>query len=61
ENLGVKPDVDYQLKADDFRSGFAGYQKAINDTLSGMLPSPAPAKSAPAAPVDPGQEPVSSK
>jgi len=61
ENLGVKPDVDYQLKADDFRSGFAGYKKAINEALGAMLPPPAPVQSGPAAPADPGQEPVAAK
>ncbi|MBI5244213.1 MAG: protease-like activity factor CPAF [Elusimicrobia bacterium] len=47
ENLGVNPDVEYQLTGEDFRAGFSGYQKAVNAALNGMLPPPAP-RSAPA-------------
>ena len=39
ENLGVSPDVEYQITADDLRNGMAGYKKAVNAALEGMLQS----------------------
>ncbi|MBI4677540.1 MAG: protease-like activity factor CPAF [Elusimicrobia bacterium] len=39
ENLGVGPDAPYQLTADDLRSGFSGYKKAILDALGGLMPA----------------------
>ena len=41
ENLGVTPDVPYELTARDLRTGFAEYRRKILKTLDGML---APAK-----------------
>lgn len=38
ENLGVAPDVAYQITADDLRSGFAGYKKALEDVIAKLLP-----------------------
>lgn len=40
ENIGVSPDIQYPISADDIKNGFAGYKKAVNDALSGMLPAP---------------------
>jgi len=37
ENLGVKPDVPYQLTVEDLTSGFKGYAKAIRDQIDLML------------------------
>ena len=37
ENLGVKPDIVYELTQKDFRTGFAEYRRAILKTLAGLL------------------------
>ena len=37
ENLGVKPDIGYELTQKDFRTGFAEYRRAILKTLAGLL------------------------
>jgi C-terminal processing protease CtpA/Prc len=39
ENLGVTPDVQYQLKAEDLQNGFQSYKKAVNDTVKNKLVS----------------------
>lgn len=36
ENLGVKPDVEYSINADDLQNGYRGYIQAIQNTLSEM-------------------------
>jgi C-terminal processing protease CtpA/Prc len=37
ENLGVKPDVEYQLTQADYKGNFVPYVKKIKETLRGML------------------------
>ena len=37
ENLGVTPDVAYELTADDFQKNFEGYKSAVLETLSNLL------------------------
>lgn len=37
ENVGVIPDVPYEVTADDFVNGYQGYKKAVEDTLLKML------------------------
>lgn len=37
ENIGVVPDVEYPITVNDFINGYAGYRKAIEDTLMVML------------------------
>lgn len=56
ENLGVTPDVGYQVSEEDLKSGFAGYARAIQETLSRLLGGPA-APSAPAAPTPDAPKP----
>jgi hypothetical protein len=36
ENLGVKPDVEYSINADDLQNDYRGYVKAIQQTVSEM-------------------------
>ncbi|MBI3551049.1 MAG: protease-like activity factor CPAF [Elusimicrobia bacterium] len=38
ENLGVQPDEHYAITADDLRSGFAGYAKALEALIGRLLP-----------------------
>jgi len=37
ENLGVTPDIAYEITESDFRNGYKGYIKAINKAVEGML------------------------
>lgn len=37
ENLGVTPDIEYELTADDFRYGYQGYVDAINSAINSLL------------------------
>ncbi|MBT3182115.1 MAG: protease-like activity factor CPAF [Deltaproteobacteria bacterium] len=37
ENVGVIPDVPYEVTADDFVNGYQGYKKAVEETLLKML------------------------
>lgn len=37
ENLGVTPDVHYEMTKEDLFSGYKGYVDAVNQTLEGML------------------------
>ncbi|MBI4425150.1 MAG: protease-like activity factor CPAF [Elusimicrobia bacterium] len=39
ENRGVEPDVAYEPTALDYRRNFAGYARAVNATMSGLLPA----------------------
>jgi len=50
ENLGVTPDIPYEITAKDLRTGFAEYRWKILKALAGMLEPSAPAPAAPAAP-----------
>jgi hypothetical protein len=36
ENLGVKPDVEYSISADDLQNNYRGYIQAIQNTMSEM-------------------------
>jgi len=36
ENLGVKPDIEYKLQADDFQNDYRGYVKAIKKALKNL-------------------------
>ena len=38
ENLGVTPDIAYQITADDLRTDFSGYKAAVNAGLDSMIP-----------------------
>jgi len=38
EGDGVKPDIEYQITADDIQNGYAGYKQAILDGLKKILP-----------------------
>lgn len=40
ENLGVKPDVDYQYTERDLREGFAGYAEALQKTIADRVAVP---------------------
>jgi len=46
ENLGVTPDIPYDLTAKDMRTGFSEYRSAILKALQDLLPSQAPADDA---------------
>jgi hypothetical protein len=37
ENLGVEPDVHYQVTVDDLQNGYRGYKAKVNETLEMML------------------------
>ena len=37
ENLGVTPDIAYELTPEDYTDGMQGYKKAVNDTLAGLI------------------------
>ena len=37
ENLGVKPDIEYEVTTDDLQSGFAGYRTAIQKGMARVL------------------------
>ncbi len=37
ENLGVTPDIEYEITEKDFLKGYEGYIKAVNETLRKML------------------------
>ncbi|MFA6092528.1 MAG: protease-like activity factor CPAF [Elusimicrobiota bacterium] len=37
ENLGVQPDISYQITAKDLKSDFSGYAAAVNSAVSGLL------------------------
>lgn len=50
ENLGVTPDIPYEITAKDLRTGFAEYRWKILKALAGMQEPSAPAPAAPAAP-----------
>ncbi|MBI2787060.1 MAG: protease-like activity factor CPAF [Elusimicrobia bacterium] len=50
ENLGVTPDIPYEITAKDLRTGFAEYRWKILKALAGMLEPSAPAPAAPAKP-----------
>jgi C-terminal processing protease CtpA/Prc len=39
ENLGVQPDEQYQITADDLRTAFAGYGKALGDLITKLFPT----------------------
>jgi hypothetical protein len=39
ENIGVSPDIEYKITAEDIKNGMTGYKKAVNEALSGMLPA----------------------
>lgn len=37
ENLGVTPDVNYEVTADDLQNGYRGYIKAVNDAVETLI------------------------
>ncbi len=37
ENLGVTPDIKYELTADDLQNGYQGYVEAINNALDALM------------------------
>lgn len=37
EDLGVTPDIPYELKASDYQDGFSSYKKIINESINSML------------------------
>jgi hypothetical protein len=47
ENLGVTPDIPYEITAKDLRTGFAQYRWKILKALDAMLAAPKPAAPAP--------------
>ncbi|RYZ63297.1 MAG: hypothetical protein EOP05_23875 [Proteobacteria bacterium] len=38
ENLGVTPDIGYLMTAEDYKTGFAPYTKAVKEALKAMTP-----------------------
>ena len=41
ENLGVQPDIPYEITADDLQFGYRGYRKAINAAVDQLISSEA--------------------
>lgn len=39
ENLGVTPDIEYKIMAEDLQSGYQGYVNAVNQALLNLLPN----------------------
>lgn len=37
ENLGVKPDIDYEITAEDITGGYRGYVEAVNRAINAMI------------------------
>ncbi len=37
ENIGVIPDVEYELTIEDVRKGYQDYKKAVNKTVKDLL------------------------
>lgn len=40
EDLGVTPDIDYQITMDDLKVGYKGYVKTLNQVISNLLAEP---------------------
>jgi C-terminal processing protease CtpA/Prc len=40
ENLGVSPDVPYEVTLEDLQNSYEGYIKAVNQTVQGLLEQP---------------------
>lgn len=40
ENLGVTPDIHYQITLDDVQNGYRGYAEAVNQTIDALLGFP---------------------
>jgi len=38
ESLGVTPDIEYKITADDVQDSYSNYGKTVNEVISGMLP-----------------------
>ncbi len=38
ENLGVTPDIEYTMTAEDYQCNFKGYVRAIHEAINGLLP-----------------------
>ena len=52
ENLGVTPDIGYELTPEDFMKGYKGYKAAVGKAVNDLLAAP-PAKSTPIQPAKP--------
>jgi hypothetical protein len=42
ENLGITPDISYELTEEDYQQGYQGYKSAVLDAIDGLLAPPEP-------------------